>query len=223
MGSSQKPRTHLAIGKASKADQMDRSLSFERFLHLAVALVIMVILGSAGVPAFLALPAGIVFLVVRVLEQPHLIGMRRANSNSSVATSRNRTAIVLSSLGCMIVGGFIGYLLRPSVPAIGQLSFEHVITRGSSLRGIDAFLVPTAETSFNYLAVGAIIGGVMGVALAFALSGRKAQLSVKTESVRALPQGDIAESIRNLADLKDKGVLTEDEFQRKKTELLNRL
>ena len=31
-----------------------------------------------------------------------------------------------------LIGGLIGFLLRPSVPIIGQLPFEHVITAGAN-------------------------------------------------------------------------------------------
>jgi len=62
----------------------------------------------------------------------------------------------------IVVGGLLGYLLRPSAPLIGQLPFETVITQGANLRGLDQILVSFAQTSFNYLIVGMIIGGVCG-------------------------------------------------------------
>ena len=60
------------------------------------------------------------------------------------------------------VGGFVGFLLRPSVVIVGQLPFSTVITRGSNLSGLDVLLKNTAETSFNYLVVGVLIGGCLG-------------------------------------------------------------
>ena len=60
------------------------------------------------------------------------------------------------------IGALIGFLLRPSVPLIGQLPFTAVITRGGSLQGLDQILVPAAQTSFNYLLVGGIVGAVAG-------------------------------------------------------------
>jgi len=39
----------------------------------------------------------------------------------------------------------------------------------------------------------------------------------------AAPQADIADQIEKLAKLKEKGLITEEEFQRKKDELLKRL
>jgi hypothetical protein len=62
----------------------------------------------------------------------------------------------------VIVGGFIGFLLRPAVALVGQLPFTVVITRGATLQGLDQLLVPAAQTSFNYMLVGWIVGAVAG-------------------------------------------------------------
>jgi len=59
------------------------------------------------------------------------------------------------------IGGVVGYLLRPSLPLVGQLPFETVITRGSGLRGINELQRSTAEVSFNYSLAGALIGGTL--------------------------------------------------------------
>lgn len=61
------------------------------------------------------------------------------------------------------IGALLGFLLRPSVPLVGQLPFFAVITRGGSLKGLDQMLIPAACTSFNYMLVGAILGAVAGV------------------------------------------------------------
>ena len=79
-----------------------------------------------------------------------------------------------------LVGGLIGFLLRPEAPFVGQLSFITVITRGANLSGMDAFLVPVAQTSFNYMVagafllgmVGAAVGGTLGFGIGFLLSKR---------------------------------------------------
>jgi len=49
--------------------------------------------------------------------------------------------------------------------------------------------------------------------------------TMKTQPLTAVaaPQGDIAEQIEKLAKLKEKGLITEEEFERKKKELLERL
>src|SRR5258708_32632861 len=58
------------------------------------------------------------------------------------------------------MGGILGYVLRPSVPLLGQLPFQTVITAGSNLTGLDQILKPLAEQSFEYLVGGVILGGV---------------------------------------------------------------
>lgn len=86
-----------------------------------------------------------------------------------VSTSRPsaspRTKLMLA-IG-FFVGGFIGFLMRPSVLLIGQLPFGTVVTRGSALSGIDQLLVPTAQQSFNVMMLGALIGaaGAFGLSL----------------------------------------------------------
>jgi len=68
----------------------------------------------------------------------------------------------LAAVG-LFIGGMIGFLLRPAAPFIGQLPFETVISRGSNLTGLDTLLVSTAQTSFSYLMVGAILGAIGGI------------------------------------------------------------
>ena len=65
------------------------------------------------------------------------------------------------ALGGFILGALAGFLIRPAVPVIGQLSFGVVITRGANLTGVDSVLRSTAEQSFNYMLFGAIIGAVV--------------------------------------------------------------
>lgn len=74
-------------------------------------------------------------------------------------------------IGCLL-GGLVGYLMRPAAPFIGQLPLKAVITRGASLSGIDQVLVPIAERSFNYLLVGLAGGLLVGVVLGHVLSSR---------------------------------------------------
>lgn len=65
-----------------------------------------------------------------------------------------------------LAGGFIGFLLRPSVFLVGQLPFSTVVTRGSGLSGLDQLLVPSAQQSFNVMVAGTLVGA----AVAFAAS-----------------------------------------------------
>ena len=60
--------------------------------------------------------------------------------------------------GGTIAGALVGYLLRPSVPIIGQLSFFTILTRGGNLDGLDVVIKGAAETSFNYMAILAAVG-----------------------------------------------------------------
>ena len=83
-------------------------------------------------------------------------------------------AATLATLG-FLVGGFLGFLLRPSVPLIGQLPFFVVMTRGAGLGGLDQVLVPYAQNSFNIVLVGAIIGAVIGVFVGHNISQNKAK------------------------------------------------
>lgn len=71
-----------------------------------------------------------------------------------------------------VLGGLVGFLLRPSLPLIGQLPFSTVITRGSNLSGIDMLLKSTAEESFNYMVIGVIVGAVV-LALAVGMIGKQ--------------------------------------------------
>lgn len=63
---------------------------------------------------------------------------------------------------CAIIGSYIGFLFRPSVPFYGRLPYEAVITRGGSLKGFEILFTSYAEASFNYLIIGALVGGIIG-------------------------------------------------------------
>jgi small basic protein len=73
----------------------------------------------------------------------------------------------------LLMGSFVGFLLRPSVPSVGQLPFTTVITRGANLRGLDQLLLGHARTSFNYLIAGMILGAILGLLTSFAVSSHK--------------------------------------------------
>lgn len=88
--------------------------------------------------------------------------------------SGREIAIVGYALLGFVVLGFVGFLLRPSAPLVGQLPFSDVISRGANLKGADQLLVPTAQASFNYLLAGAVIGAVVGILTGYLLSKRKA-------------------------------------------------
>ena len=71
-----------------------------------------------------------------------------------------------------LIGGLFGFLARPSAFFVGQLPFEHVITRGASLKGVEQVMIPLAQRSFNITLMGAIIGAVAGIVIGY-LIGKK--------------------------------------------------
>jgi len=77
----------------------------------------------------------------------------------------------------LLIGSVVGFLLRPSVPLMGQLPFSTVITRGGNLRGLDQLLLGYARTSFNYLIAGMVLGAIVGLIVAFAISSQKSESS----------------------------------------------
>ena len=98
----------------------------------------------------------------------------RALNESADPADRHRLGGGLPAL-FLVLGGLIGYLLRPSLPILGQLPFAVVVTRGaylassasqatgSALAGVVASaLVPLAQASFNYMATGASVGLLAG-------------------------------------------------------------
>ena len=77
------------------------------------------------------------------------------------------------AIGGLFVGGVVGFLLRPSVPFMGQLPFTTVIARGANLRGFDQLLTGYARTSFNYLVAGMVLGAAVGLIAAFVIARPK--------------------------------------------------
>ena len=90
-----------------------------------------------------------------------------------MARRKSSGPIFVVGLIGLLTGGLAGFILRPTNMLGNQLPFEDVITRGASLEVWEAPLLTTlAETSFNYLAAGAIIGLVAGVVIAALLTRR---------------------------------------------------
>jgi hypothetical protein len=69
----------------------------------------------------------------------------------------------------LLIGGAVGFLLRPSVPLMGQLPFTTVITRGANLRGLDQLLLGYARSSFNYVVAGVVLGAIVGLIASIAI------------------------------------------------------
>ena len=72
-------------------------------------------------------------------------------------------------VGGPLIGGSIGFWLRPAVAFGKKLSFATVMMRGANLHDVDAALVNTAEASFNRLLLGVAIGAVLGLCLIVAI------------------------------------------------------
>jgi hypothetical protein len=83
--------------------------------------------------------------------------------------SPSRKPKIVPGLIGLIAGGVVGFLLRPSAFLVGQLPLQTVITRGEQLKGLDRLYKQTAEISFNYMLVGAIIGLLLGIVLSYFL------------------------------------------------------
>lgn len=94
-----------------------------------------------------------------------------------MASAKNGSSNLVAGLVGFLLGGFIAFLLRPSAMLVGQLPFETVISRGANLRGLDKLLVSTAQTSFNMMVAGAILGAVCGIVLGRVILGRAAPAS----------------------------------------------
>jgi len=84
----------------------------------------------------------------------------------------NRPMMGIGIVG-FLIGGLVGFLARPSAFFLGQLPFEHVISRGATLKGMDQMLVPLAQRSFNITLIGAIIGAVAGIVIGYFVGRRK--------------------------------------------------
>jgi small basic protein len=88
--------------------------------------------------------------------------------------------VVRWAIAGLVAGVTLGLLTRPSVPLIGQLPIETVLTRGANLSGMDLLLKSTAEQSFNQVLVVAIIGAVAGTLVGAYLGHQKQMLAAAT-------------------------------------------
>jgi len=82
--------------------------------------------------------------------------------------SKREASVVIGVLGFIwfFLGGMIGFLIRPSVPLVGKLSFNTVLARGENLDLVQkALLGPTAQASFRLMMESALIGMAGGLSL----------------------------------------------------------
>ena len=80
-----------------------------------------------------------------------------------MADTKSNSSMLAGGFVGAILGGVVGFLLRPSTLVVGQLPFNTVISRGGNLKGLSQLLVPSAEKSFNVMLVGVILGLVVGL------------------------------------------------------------
>ena len=74
----------------------------------------------------------------------------------------------------ILLGALVGFLLRPTVPMIGQLPLGMVLSGGDNLQGLDLLLRSTAQESREYVIIGGIIGLVIGYFVALMMFKNKA-------------------------------------------------
>ena len=71
------------------------------------------------------------------------------------------------------IGSFFGFMLRPSTFMGIRLPFEHVISRGAFLTGLNTMYVPLAQRSFSFSLAGAIIGAIAGIIIGYFVGKNK--------------------------------------------------
>lgn len=76
--------------------------------------------------------------------------------------------IILFILVGLVIGGFIGFLTRETLPWCNKLDFKTVILRGSNIKNQDDFVsIAIAQKNFNKMLMYSIVGGVIGFFLDF--------------------------------------------------------
>jgi hypothetical protein len=134
--------------------------------HVGAHLVI----GFVVAPLVLWLIGSLVLLVTRMVA-PREIDEPALGISPAVGKM-----VGLGVLG-FFIGGFVGFLLRPSGALVGQLPFGDVINRGANLKGLQELLLPLAQTSFNYLLAGAVATAVIGMTVGYFLSKHDAPVA----------------------------------------------
>ena len=81
----------------------------------------------------------------------------------------------LPAAGLTMLGALLGFLLRPAAPDVGQLPFSTIIVRGAAgpFDEPNPALVAVAQSSFNVVMAGAILGLAVGLGLAVMASRRR--------------------------------------------------
>jgi hypothetical protein len=62
-----------------------------------------------------------------------------------------------------VIGGILGFLARPSIPIIGRLPLDAVLTRASTYHGlVSGYIHRVADRSLAILILGTVVGGLLG-------------------------------------------------------------
>lgn len=103
---------------------------------------------------------GLIIAVLGVIAAGWAIGKRGGHRKAKPGLLSQELRNVWNwAIGGTVVGAGVGYLLSSS-PLV---SFDAVITRGTTLNGFDAVLRPAAEHAFNVMLAGGIVGVIGGV------------------------------------------------------------
>jgi len=98
------------------------------------------------------------------------------------------SSLLIGVLAGACIGTLTGFLMRPSVPFLGQLPLSAVISRGATLRELDQLMAPIAVTSFNYLITGLVLGSAIGALVSFLLRTLQTSSTQPTSLVVSAPQ-----------------------------------
>lgn len=87
----------------------------------------------------------------------------------------------LGGVGFAILGGMVGGLVGYLIGKPPLVSFGDVLSRGTTLTGLDALLRPAAESAFNWMLAGVVAGATAGLAIMYLKSPESAlQSTAKT-------------------------------------------
>jgi small basic protein len=88
------------------------------------------------------------------------------------------SSVVTWGIAGLVAGVAVGLLTRPSIPLVGQLPIDVVLTRGANLTGMDQLLKSAAEQSFNQVLVVGIIGAIVAALIGAYLAHQKRAAAV---------------------------------------------
>lgn len=126
-------------------------------------------------------------LVVVLLFAAASIGVlilsdRRSQRKGAAGSGGGDMTVGVFILLGALLGTVLGLMFRPSFPLLGQLPLSTVITRGANLAGLDVILKSAAEESFNYMALGTVVGAGAGALFGTLRRSSSVSASVPTPS-----------------------------------------